>query len=431
MNEDQRRDLESFLMQTEGTPPPVFVGRAGVLDNIALAARQVWEGSGAGTHGMEKATRIVQGAPGAGKSSILSEMARNPDRLRWEGGPTPMVVTLKSGDIREPADIVRPLAEMMHPYSACELMARISRNTGDETGFGLGPFRFVRKRQTGIEHAEPDASWNTFGAWARQHGGFARPIVLAIDEAQRFNRVPEDPLSKLFQILHDGCGLPIALVLAGLSDTKYSADRMDLTRIPTGQTHSIGCFPDHEAEEFMARSCAHFGIGTSGFEDEVDRLARPCDGWPRHLHIVLKALGKEVLRTGGDLGRAKWDRIGVEIRTGRDGYYAHQFSAEMKDAVNLTVRVMAELDNCHSRARIKRLMGELHESDPRKYCFSAGMDADSFFVHLVHKGALHEESVDRFVCPIPSFRAYLLDRAEIGEHSSPISGSVDSSQSRS
>ncbi len=55
MDDQQKRELESFLRQTEGTPPPVFVGRTRVFEDIALAAGQVWEGTGAGSHGMEKA----------------------------------------------------------------------------------------------------------------------------------------------------------------------------------------------------------------------------------------------------------------------------------------------------------------------------------------------------------------------------------------
>ncbi len=224
------------------------------------------------------------------------------------------------------------------------------------------------------------------------------------------------PLSKLFQSLHDGCGLPIALVLAGLSDTEYSADQMDLTRIPPEQKHNIGCFPEHEAKEFMARSCTHFGIDVTGFEQEIERLAEPCDGWPRHLHIALKAFGREALRTGDDLSQAEWERIGIEIKTGRDGYNDNQYSAEMQISINLTAQAMAELDSCYSRAKIEYLMKELHQADPLKYCFPSDMNAGSFFIHLVHKGALHKESVDRFVCPIPSFRTYLLYRGGLVEN---------------
>ncbi len=418
MNQDQKRKLESFLKRTEGEPPLVFVGRSEVLDDIALAVEQVWEGSGTGQHGAGKATRIIQGAPGAGKSSIVHQIRHNPERLHTESvGKAPLVVALESANIRKPINILKPLAEKIHPSKAQEFMASISQDTGSQAGLDFGLFRFTRKKETGIRHQEPEADWDTFGTWAEQHGGFDRPIVLAIDEAQRFQRDSEDPLSKLFQSLHDGCGLPIALVLAGLSDTEYSVRKMGLTRIPHRQKHNIGCFPDHEVQELMERSCAHFGIDITGFGHEIDRLLQPCDGWPRHLHIVLQALGAEALRTEGDLGRAAWERIQAEIKTGRDGYYDGQFSDEMEISRNMTAQVMTELDYCSDRAAIQNLMDKLHDSDPREYRLPAGMDADSFFIHLVHQGALHRESRNQFVCPIPSFRTYLLEQGGIVENS--------------
>ncbi len=268
-----------------------------------------------------------------------------------------------------------------------------------------------------MEPARPRIRWDVFGKWVEQHGGFDRPIVLAIDEAQNLDHDRTHPLSKLLQALHGNCGLPIALVLAGLSDTEYSAAQMDLTRIPPNQKHNIGRFPDHEVQELMERSCAHFGIDITGFGHEIDRLLQPCDGWPRHLHIVLQALGAEALRTEGDLGRAAWERIRAEIKAGRDGYYDGQFSNEMKDAMELTAEVMAAMDSNQGSSRIKRLMEDLHEADPRKYRLPAGMDADAFFIHLVHQGSLHEESANRYVCPIPSFRTYLLEHGGIVENS--------------
>ena len=417
MNQDQKRKLESFLKRTEGEPPLVFVGRAEVLDDIAQAARQVWKGSGVNKHGAGKSTRIIQGAPGAGKSSILEEIKKNPERLKTESvDKPPLVVVLESGDIEEPVDILQPLARSINPTAAEEFLSYSSRTFDVGGGLGLGPIQVTGKKETTMEPARPRIRWDVFGKWAEQHGGFDRPIVLAIDEAQRLDHDRKHPISKLFQSLHGGCGLPIALVLAGLSDTEYSADQMDLTRIPPKQKHNIGSLPDHEVQELMERSCAHFGIDTTGFEHEIDRLIEPCDGWPRHLHIVLQALGEEALRTEGDLGKVVWERIQSEIKAGRDGYYDGQFSDEMEDAINLTAGVMAELECNRNRAQIKYFMKELHKSDPHTYCFPPGMDVDSFFVHLVHQGALHKQSADQFVCPIPSFRTYLLDRGGIVEN---------------
>ncbi len=418
MNQDQKRKLESFLKRTEGEPPLVFVGRSEVLDDLALAAEQVWEGSGTDQHGAGKATRIIQGAPGAGKSSILEEIKKNPERLYTESvGKAPLVVVLESGVIEEPVDILQPLARSINPTASEEFLSHSSRTSGGEAGIGLGPVKAFGKQETTMEPARPRIRWDVFGKWAEQHGGFDRPIVLAIDEAQRFQRDSEDPLSKLFQSLHDGCGLPIALVLAGLSDTEHSARKMGLTRMPHRQKHSIGRFPDHEVQELMERSCAHFGIDVTGFGHEIDRLLQPCDGWPRHLHIVLQALGAEALRTEGDLGRAAWERIQAEIKTGRNGYCDGQFSSEMKDAMELTAGVMAAMDSNQGSSRIKRLMNELHDRNSQTYCFPEMMNASSFFIHLVHQGALHEESANRYACPIPSFRTYLLEHGGIAENS--------------
>ncbi len=418
MNPDQKKELESFLKRTEGKPPLVFVGRAEVLDDIALAAEQVWEFTDTDGYGMEKATRIIQGAPGAGKSSIVHQIRHNPERLHTESvGKAPLVVVLESGVIEEPVDILQPLARSINPTAAEEFLSHSSRTSGGEAGIGLGPVKAVGKQETTMEPARPRIRWDVLGDWAEQHGGFDRPIMLAIDEAQNLDHDRTHPLSKLLQALHGNCGLPIALVLAGLSDTEYSARKMGLTRMPHRQKHSIGRFPDHEVQELMERSCAHFGIDVTGFGHEIARLIQPCDGWPRHLHIVLQALGAEALRTEGDLGRAAWERIQAEIKTGRDGYYDGQFSDEMKDAMELTAGVMAAMDSNQGSSRIKRLMNELNNRNSETYCFPEMMNASSFFIHLVHQGALHRESRNQFVCPIPSFRTYLLEQGGIVENS--------------
>ena len=64
MNIEQKTRLDSFLRQTEGAPPPVFVGRTEVLEDLVLAADQVWQSTGTGERGASKCTRIIHGAPG-------------------------------------------------------------------------------------------------------------------------------------------------------------------------------------------------------------------------------------------------------------------------------------------------------------------------------------------------------------------------------
>jgi len=255
------------------------------------------------------------------------------------------------------------------------------------------------------------------------------PIIIAIDEAQNFRRDPEDPLAKLLQEIHLGStGLPVTLVLAGLGDTCAAADRMGLTRIPAEQTHNIGRFPQSDVDTLMLGFGRRFQIDTQGSDLSGTRLIGDCERWPRHLHTALSALGKAAVDADGDLIRMDWPRAERHAAEMRDLYYRGQYSEEMRIAKRLTAQVMRNLDSINSHSEIRREFWRLNKSDPHTYCFPKDWGANRFFEHLLHRGALHEEDVDRFVCPIPSFRSYLL--AHCGDPEPDSTPSDDTSGGR-
>jgi len=69
-----RNGLQTFIDGGEKSPPTIFAGRRRLLEEIEKAGRLVWQGAGAKAHGIPGKTQIIQGAPGAGKSSILAEL---------------------------------------------------------------------------------------------------------------------------------------------------------------------------------------------------------------------------------------------------------------------------------------------------------------------------------------------------------------------
>ncbi len=85
--------LQDFAAMTEGSPPAVFVGREDVLSDIEKAGRLAWNDRG--PHGAPKSTRIIQGAPGAGKISILAELVKRSAERDGASGQS-RVVTLSS-----------------------------------------------------------------------------------------------------------------------------------------------------------------------------------------------------------------------------------------------------------------------------------------------------------------------------------------------
>ncbi|MCY4242691.1 MAG: ATP-binding protein [Rhodobacter sp.] len=405
MNDRQRAELEAFIAQTEGEPPPVFVGRKAVLDDVRTAASQVWKGEAAKAHGASKATRVVQGAPGAGKSSVLAEMLKR--SLRNEEAAR--VVVMGSDAVKESIsgvlDLVYetsriPRSEWVERGREFLKLSRSQVQSVNIAGFGGS---LVARNFAGLQ------------ALSRHHPprGWRHPVILAIDEAQSLTpgHIPP-PAINVLQGLHGGAaGLPITLVLAGLGDTVAVANNIGLTRIPSGQIHNIGSFRQFDIAALRVGFGEKFGIPLKHLPPDGMRMIDDCEGWPRHLHHVLRAVGKAALEVDGDLGKVNWAAASEYAADLRMGYYRQQFSPEMKAAVNLTAAVMRALDSTDTHSKILTLMETLHKTDSMHYRFPArDWDANGFFMHLVHKGALHEQEEDRFVCPIPSFRSHLLER---------------------
>jgi len=112
-----RANLEAFMDLSEGDAPPVFAGRDAVLADILSVAASVWAGGTVASQGKPKVTRILQGAPGAGKSALLAELARRASDCRTNAVPI-AVLLLNSADIGGPLDILKPLAERVDPAGA-------------------------------------------------------------------------------------------------------------------------------------------------------------------------------------------------------------------------------------------------------------------------------------------------------------------------
>ena len=264
-----------YLRQGEGAPPPVFVGREAILEDILTTAKD--------SAGQPKMTRIVQGAPGAGKSSLLHEMQK-----LWMGTEgTPRVVALSSTDIMDdPAVGVGAVLDAWTMDGAKwkrTLADRLERLRGVGTGPG----------GLSVEFSDAEVP-GTLRMVARKHPPRTDsvPIIVAVDEAQRFAGNETTPEARFLQAIHDGStGLPLILVLVGLSDTAGRANGMHLTR--GKNIHETEPMTKMEAREFMRKLALWFGLDTSRHNARLNDLADLCDGWPRHLRFAGETLGTD------------------------------------------------------------------------------------------------------------------------------------------
>ena len=228
-----RAGLEAFLRQSEGQPPPVFKGREGILTTLRAL------GEGARTfiqepghtkprvhlHGVPKTTQIVQGAPGAGKSSILVKLQEEYDASEDESAPRVLIVSSQEviEDLSQVIQLIG-VAGGLSPKKWRALPQRVSLGLNvsqivDVTGElewakkDLKPMKTLRD----LIEVFPRMKWTS-------------PVVVAVDESQRLSGDDSTSHARFLQSIHDASsGLPLTLVLAGLSDTKERMEDIGIT----------------------------------------------------------------------------------------------------------------------------------------------------------------------------------------------------------
>jgi len=405
----EREKLQAFVMTGEKSPPPVFVGREDIIGDIEERGRLAWRSGALAAHGEAGATRVIQGAPGAGKSSILAELESRSLKADDERAPRVLFLTSEMLEESLPNVLVR-----------LEAAGRMEWGEWFERGRDL--WMSAVKQVTSVSVAGAGINL-AYREWNGLEGlrnvlppdQWVRPVIVAVDEAQNLPTEKNTPLGHFLRGIHNGrTGLPLTLVLAGLGDTEAVANEIGLTR--GLEIRHLGCLDSGDSCRLMRRFCRHFRMEPEGQGERLDRLARDTEGWPRHLHIALQSLGREALTAEGDLSRIDWALTASRAAENRIRHYYARQSPAMKDAKGLTASVMHDLEGRLDRADILGLIRS-HVSDRTGHELPRSMSAHDFREHLVHQGALQERGDGSFHCPIPSFRNFLVEAGGLGPRS--------------
>jgi len=291
----QREALQDFVLQGEKSPPPVFVGRNDILNNI-LSLAELGGRKGKAPPGN---TRIIQGAPGAGKSSVLNELASRSDQ---RGASRTLVISNTYLQQALP-NVLRGLAfagsapreswlQTVSEYGVSWLQ-KIKEVKAFGFGFSLSDSPETAPPQDlfSLEEQIPAEEWRM-------------PVIVAVDEAQRFPSGKDTSHALFLQTVHDAAtSLPLTLVCAGLGDTQSRMHGLGFTH--GLRAHSLGCFTIGEYTELLIRFCAHFGMNMGSCFERVLALVRSTDGWPRHVHWAQQLWPRRF-----------WNRVWMAIWTG-------------------------------------------------------------------------------------------------------------------
>ncbi len=396
-------ELQRFITQSEGADPPYFAGWQAELDLIANQARDLWVHFERGLHrSLSKRSHIVYGAPGAGKSSLLSELGRRLHADEQSTGQPRLLYENSADFMADPSRCLHRIEKLSNLNTSkwTERLRTLSYRIRGTINLGLINASLNRDETAShppssvMELADrmPPERWET-------------PLILAIDEFQNIGGEATSPHILALQSLHEAtCGLPIMLVAAGLGGTIKQAKALGLTR--GVKSIGIGCLSDSESLDLVYGWCRRYGINTEKHEHELNRLASDAEGWPRHLHHSLQALAKSLVQPNSDgrLDQVDWQSVSSAAARLRKQYYRHQMSPQMQQSTALLAAVMKDLTtNSGNDALLESVERHTSSHQAAHWRLPEDMTPAGYLDHLMHQGRCRPMTTIPSLAPFPAF----------------------------
>jgi len=388
-------DLKNFSHLGERSATPFFVGRNSENRLIERACQSALVAAQAGQQ--HAGAVLIQGAPGAGKTSLLYRAMES-----WTArGPAPLALVVPRDVLASEERITRLIVQRIDAGKEVTLRSTVTQERDGSVKVAGSGVRIKRSAATA-----PPPSTLEWLANALPARSWARPLALMIDEVQNLRSEQAAMLMRL----HEGSDrLPIQLVMAGLGNSKDILVHHGISRLDNTQVISLGRLKPGEPQQAVKRMLARYRIkGSKQAEDDwAHRIEEASDRWPQHLHTSMVALARGLIATGGSLLEVDAeDVIGVASDLRRQAYFA-RLSPEMDLSRYLVSSLM---DACKAPMMTGDVIG-LIESLVRAHLgwrVPHDLSANGFLEHLIHKGVFQKDSRVWIFCPIPSFRQFLI-----------------------
>ncbi len=403
--------LQSFLQVRDRDKAVFFVGRdveiAAVEETAAYAFAEVQNGMPASSM-----TLLFQGAPGVGKTSLLTHLT---DRWGRRDAPA-MGLRIDQDTLASPDDLARTVAKAVGEKT--DEIFRQTRTTKTEYGGEAYIASIRRGHETVTTPPVP-----SLAALAERYPpmDWCKSLCLMVDEIQV---VDPSIHGRALLNLHGGIhGLPIVPIFVGLGDSRATLAECGLTRFSHGHEFTLGALAPEDSATAVRRFLAHYRVSASDKAAErwSEKLALWSDSWPQHLHTAMQGFAEELIMAEGRLDYVDSKAVFERGHLLRETSYNARVSPAMNKANCLVGNLMEGIpvEGSADGAIIGFLADRDQEMKGRPgHCLPEGMTATGFLDHLVHQGVLQRNEAGRLACPIPSFREWL---TKWGRESGPSS----------
>ena len=415
-NEEQQTNLREFVDTQDRGPPPIFVGREDILERIQRDVERCREdAAGTGCY-----TLAIHGAPGAGKTSLIAEIAK---RLGGEKqhsgrfGGALVVVRLTGGTLSNKVLVAKRIIEA---YNGEPLYVQGQKTTTEPAkakivGTGVNYQRTIKDSSLNQQIENAGGLWQSIVDNTNIDKS-STVILLLIDEAQNIQGdSSESEINSIVMALHEGLGstegLKIVPIFAGLTTTESALSKAGASRLGNNASIPIGSLSSDETEELVTSWMQYdrFGFETLFEAADIDRVAKmimvASEGWPRHTNGYLKELGRSILESGSE------NRLSVDLdevldhgHEDRLKYYGTRIS---RTEINDYAPVICEVAQQSSNGLVD--LNTLFTVAEQVYGISRS-DARALHKKAIHTGLLEPLSLhdpDWFKFPIPSLYTYM------------------------
>ena len=411
-SDEQLENLRAITRMGERSDPIVFAGRDGILQEIPAIIQDKRLNPE-----LNSISQIIQGAPGAGKISLLNELERT------NQGDHVSVVRLDGEDLSEPLRVAERFMSGARAdvSDISEVKTRSRRTTGDlkvvqqEEGW-------ESRKSSALDRISQGASiWHTIKPLLGIDDDHV--FLLLVDEAQRVEKTTGKSVNEVVTSLHSGgeatAGIKILPVFAGLSDTAEQLIDVGLSR-QAARPHHLGALTlaeAHYAAEGFLRD-QNLGLGQVFSQSDRSELARTLavasEGWPRHLHHYLTGSAQEIVDDCGSpapIGGVSLPAILEHGDEARYDYYIDRLRGARINEVSTALQALA----LAMGFAITHLKGDDIEQYVAGHYTDRHIDVSDQINRAIHAGVLEPRpdfGVGYFGYPIPSFSTFMACRGE-------------------
>ncbi len=429
--------LKEFARRGDRQDPPAFAGRKEQINGLAEDLQDRMNAWRSGSDDAWKgATWLFQGAPGAGKTALLSRLKSL--AMQVPGGDGGINGELRARvcamddevDLHDDFRLKRKIAEAFIPGAVAKMLGTDTTQTGKGAKVGGGVSGFGARLEgsadasKGKSEQRAGLTWENFAN--KEKSQSSSPLLLLFDEAQAL----EDQAGPQLRWLHKGeHGLPIIPVFGGLAWTKERFGELGISRFSAGRVHTLEALSKDECREVVRAFFKKFRVVGSlqQREEWAETITQECRGWPQHLHAGMQGLAEALVEAGGvlkEIDRSTALKGGADRR---QEYYEERIASFGRDFRNLpylAAAAVAYMDRDRSgllgaarlgraidRGHVRKLALEwpgmnLEEDDP-DLTLPQGVMGTDIVQAMIDSGMLHKGVNGVLHVPIPSFVDHL------------------------